>query len=320
MQSKKGNYEKVLLSIMAVAALAVSGYLIWNSMNFADQLVIKQVTPKKDLGEIPLKDVQEATTRLKSVFNWVSPERVNKAVPLNKSILLVLKGDELFDLMVENPVFRPPMTNSYLVKNGLPNILSPNVGDLDPDGDGFSNLEEFEGKTNPKDAKDHPDFTKKLFLKQRITNDYILKLNSSTLPVQVQRLKPGKPVSVFVTPPQEFGFDKGVTRFQAESFTPKTVPDPRVGERDASELVVLDNATKEKFTLIKGEEKNLAEFEAVFVYLLGEVTEFQVKKGENFQIPGVGRTYKLVDIQEDSAVISTVDGDKLGPPMPIKRQ
>ena len=52
-------------------------------------------------------------------------------------------------------------------KDGLPNDwelqygFNPNDGKdatADPDGDGFTNLEEFEAKTDPKDKKSHPDY------------------------------------------------------------------------------------------------------------------------------------------------------------------
>ena len=164
MNQRKGNYEKKLLVAMALLAMLVAGLLIWQSRGLPDTLVIKPGNPKDELGEIPVAKVEEAIKRLSTVFDWKAPERNGKPVPLNKSILMVVKGDELFDLFVPNPQLRPPMTNEFLVDNNLPDILHANVGDLDPDNDGFSNEEEFLAGTTPMDDASRPHSTNKLFL------------------------------------------------------------------------------------------------------------------------------------------------------------
>lgn len=308
MQNRNGNYEKVLLGIAAVIALGVAGYLVWSSQSFSERLVRRTGNSKNDPGQPPTAQVNATIKRLSEKVTWISPVIKGKPVPLNKSVLLVKKGDQLFDLQLPDPQFRPPMTNEYLVKNDLPNILSPNVGDLDADGDGYSNLEEFEKKTNPRDPKDHPPFTDKLVLKRRITFDYIIKLNSSSPPFQVQRLAPEPKKSVFVSPGDEFGFDRGVVRFKAGNFEAKKTEDPTVGEKDVSELTVTDKSSNKEFKLVRGVETNLAEYEAEFEFLLGERPTRTVKKGDTFQIPGIGTTYRLLEIEEASAVIQPVDG------------
>jgi len=308
MQNRNGNYEKVLLGIAAAIALGVAGYLVWTSQSFNERLVRRTGTSRNDPGQPPTEIVNATIKRLTEKITWISPIIKGKPVPLNKSVLLVKKDDQLFDLQLEEPQLRPPMTNEYLVKNDLPDILSPNVGDLDADSDGFSNLEEFQKQTNPRDEKSHPPFTDKLVLKRRITFDYILKLNSSSPPYQVQRLAPEPKKSVFVSPGDEFGFDKGVIRFKAGTFESKTAEDPRVGQKDVSELTMSDKSTNKEFKLIRGEETNLAEYEAEFEFLLGERPTRTVKKGDTFQIPGIGESFRLLEIEENSAVIQPVDG------------
>jgi hypothetical protein len=307
MNQRKGNFEKKLVVAMALLAIIVAGLLIWQSNGLPDTLVLKQVTPKNELGEIPVAKAEEAITRLSTVFDWKAPFLAGKSVPLNKSILLVVKDDQLFDLFVPNPALRVPMTNEFLVSNDLPDILHANVGELDPDEDGFTNEEEFMAKTNPKDAASKPTATNKLYLKERITNDYIVHLKSSTMPVQVQRIAPEPKKSVFVTPGKEFGFDAGAVRFKAMTFEKKVVPDPKTGEKDVSELKVLDTATNKEVVLIRGQDLNLAEYEAKFEYLLDGVKEFTVKKGERFQLPGTGDTYLVLDVLETEASIAKLD-------------
>lgn len=318
MNQRKGSYEKKLLVLMALLALATSGFLIWKSKGLPDTLVQKRVTANDELGEIPIAKAEEATQRLGAVFNWAAPIRNEKPVPLNKSILMVVKGGQLFDLAVANPVLRPPMTNEFLVSNNLPDILYANVGELDADDDGFTNEEEFVAKTNPRDPNSRPPLTDKLFLKERITNDYILLLRTSTMPVQVQRMAPAPNRSVFVEIDKDFGFDPGVVRFKGLAFERKVVPDASTGEKDVSELKILDNATQKELILVRGQPNNLAEYEAKFEYRLKNRTEFTVKKGERFQLPGTGDTYMVLDIAETEVTISKIETDgSQGPP--IKR-
>jgi hypothetical protein len=197
------------------------------------------------------------------------------------------------------------------------------VGALDADSDGFSNEEEFSAspQTDPKDAQAHPPVTQKLYLKERITHDYKIKLNSSAPPYQVQRTAPDPKVSKFVSPGDEFGFDKGAVRFKAISFEQKVTKNPTTSlEKDVSELKCLDTATKKEFVLVRGAETNLAEYEAEFEFRIGAPEVRKVKEGETFQIPGIGVTFKVLSIEENQAVIVPVDGEKLtGEPITVKK-
>ncbi len=322
MQNSKGSYEKTALLIAGLIAIGTAGYLIWDSQSFPERLQTRAVKASNELNPPPFEKVNNTIARLTQKITWTAPTRVNKPIPLNKSVLLVLKGDQLFDLFVETPVYREPMTNAFLVKYDLPDLLSPNVGALDADQDGFSNEEEFLKNTNPRDPNDRPPVTDKLFLKQRITHDYILKLNSSASPFQIQRIAPEPKASKFANLGEEFGFERGVVRFKLESFEQKIVPDPKTGEKDVSELTMTDLATDKKFVLVRGVDHNLAEYEAELEFRLGPppYSPRQVKKDDTFQIPGFGVTYKLLEIEEDGATIAPVKADgSLDTPITIKR-
>jgi hypothetical protein len=324
---KKSNFEKTLLTLMALVALGVSGYLVYLSQGFSESLSERVVASRKEMGEVPLTSVQEATKLLGQVFNWASPTKNGKPVPLNKSILVILKGDSLVDLYVPEPKLRDPITNEFLVKNTIPDFLSPNVGDLDPDDDGFTNLEEFKRGTNPKDAKEHPPFTDHLFLKERTADDYILKLNSSQDPYQVILTAPRRD-SAYIQPPfpKNFGFKDPITRqinerFEAKGFAKKDIPDPVLGTKDASEMTILDRSTNSTIVLVKGVEKNLADYYAVFEFRHKEVKEVKCKKGADFYIPGVPTKFKLVEIEEANALIESTKPDgSPGEKLPITKR
>lgn len=221
MQNSQGSYEKVILTISAILAIGVSVYLVFESQGFEESLVLAQASSRNDLNPPDKESVLAATATIKKKYSWVSPVKQGKAVPLNKSVLLVMKDGDLFDLLLQDKMFRPPMTNVFLTgdltksppESQLPNLYSPNVGDLDADEDGFSNLEEFNAKTDPRDATKMPPFTNKLVLRKRISYDYILMLKGgSDGTFQIQRLVPTKG-NVFKPLNEEFGFDKGVNRW-----------------------------------------------------------------------------------------------------------
>lgn len=306
MANKEAKYDKVLLTLASLAALGVSGSLYFLKSGFSATLAIPPVAHKSDFGVIPQEEVAAALKRLQQPSEWISPVHDNKPVPLNKSVTVLSKGSELFDLYKATPQLRPPMTNEYLLKNDL-EYVSPNVGDLDPDGDGFTNLEEFTKATNPKDPKSHPPVTDHLYFAKRVQNDYILVLQSSGMPLQVKRNAPLPASSQFVSAiPSDFGYEKGATaqRFTAEKFENKVVEG-----KDLSELTVLDKATNEKVVLVYKVPTNLAEYQVELEFRDKTVTTYTVKKGENFRLGGVAATFKVLDIQEDKATITQLKED-----------
>ncbi|RBP45339.1 hypothetical protein DES53_103337 [Roseimicrobium gellanilyticum] len=325
MQKKQSNYERVILGLMAVLALAASGWFIYQALGFANTLEPKPFTKKNERDLPPIEKVDLA---IKNIVTppapWVAPERANKRVPLNKSVLLVLKDEQLFDLALPEPKLRDPMTNEYLVKYELQYLL-PNVASLDPDSDGFTNLEEFtaQPQTNPKDPKSMPPVTDKLFLVERISNDYKITLRSSSAPFQVATPNEAKRRNWFVDPDakdslgnpdakaRSFGGSTG-ERFLATKFEKKSVPDPRLGELDVSELTIKELVTDKPFVLIMKQELNLAVYEAKMEFRLRApaVPLPPVKEGDQFRIPGFeATTYKVLKINEDSVNIAPVGAD-----------
>ncbi|OYW77186.1 MAG: hypothetical protein B7Z37_05415 [Verrucomicrobia bacterium 12-59-8] len=317
MQNRQGNYEKTILIISSLIAIGVAVFLILESQGLEESLALQMASSRNDLNSPDTQKVVEATDTLKKKYSWLSPVRNGKAAPLNKSVLLVMNGGKLFDLLLPQPQLRAPMTNVFLTgdqtksppEKQLPNIFSPNVGQLDADADGFSNLEEFEAKTDPRDATSMPSFTNKLVMRRRISHDYILQLKGgSDGTFQIQRLVPTKG-SVFKPVNEEFGFDRGTIRFKILS-SRKDVVQTKFGPKDAYILKMYDLSTKKEFELEEGKEVNLADYEAEF--------EFQwkkrqiipgVKEGGTFQLPGLGITYYIHKLEENKAIISLLGAD-----------
>ncbi|MBL9179123.1 MAG: hypothetical protein JNM65_13760 [Verrucomicrobiaceae bacterium] len=319
MQNSQGNYEKVILTISALLAIGVAAWLVLESQGFEESLALAQPAPQSGMNPPDKARVVEAREIISKKYSWTSPARNGKAVPLNKSVLLVMKENQLFDLLLPEPKFREPMTNVFLTgdltknppESQLPGLFSPNVGDLDADEDGFSNLEEFNAKTNPRDAASLPPVTNKLFLRQRISHDYIMKLVSGDgATFQIQRLKPEPKASKFVAMNEEFGFEKGVVRFKLLSSKKETIQHPTLGPMEAAILKVLDLSTKKEFELVQGKEINLAEYEAELEFRWKRRQIIPgVKEGKTFQLPGLGVSYHILKLEETKAVIAPLGKD-----------
>jgi len=318
MQNRQGNYEKTILVISALIAIGVAVFLIFESQGFEESIALPQAAPRNDFNAPDKQKVADAIETFKKKYLWVSPVRNGKGAPLNKSVLLVMKEGKLFDLLLPEPKLREPMTNVFLVgdptknppETQLPNIFSPNVGALDADADGFSNLEEFNAKTDPRDASSMPPFTDKLSLGKRISHDYIILLKGgSDGTYQVQRLVPSK-ASVFKPINEEFGFDKGTLRFKIISSRQETRDNPTLGPQQIYILKVYDSSTKKEFEMEQGKEVNLAEYEAEFLFNYKKRHVIPgIKEGGTFQLPGLGKSYYIHKLEENKATISPLGSD-----------
>lgn len=317
MQNRQGNYEKTILIISSLLAIGVAVFLILESQGFEESLILPQGFSKNDLNAPASQKVVDATETMKKKYSWLSPVRNGKAVPLNKSVLLVMKGGNLYDLLLPEPMLRPPMPNIFLTgdqtKNPpeaqLPHIFSPNVGQLDADKDGFSNLEEFNAKTDPRDAGSMPPYTDKLFLIKRISHDYILLLKGgSDGTFQIQRLVPTR-ASVFKPMNEEFGFDKNTLRFKILSNRKETA-ETKFGPKEIYILKVLDMSTQKEFEMVEGKEVNLADYEAEFEFRWKKRQVIPgVKEGGTFQLPGLGKSYYILKLEENKALIAPLGAD-----------
>jgi len=312
MQKKSSNYERIILTLVALIAIGAAGWLIYMKIGFADTLKSAAVPPKSGTEQPPMAKVDEAIKRAIDVPKpWIAPIRNNKAV------LLAIKGEEVIDMYLENPLMREPMSNAYLRENDL-DWQYPNVGEFDPDSDGFTNLEEFTKHTKPKDAASHPPVTDKLFMVERLSKDYRIILKNSSGQVSVpdeSGVGPSKKnyflsLDKVGTEPAEF-FGGSGDRFKVLKYEIKRIPDPRLGERDVSELTVEEIVTKRKIVLVMGQDTNLAEYSAKFEFRLKQVIGLApVAKEGTFRIPGYeDTTYKVMDIQEDKAVIAPLKAD-----------
>ena len=313
------NYDKLILLLIGIATVAVSAILINSSLGFSERFERAEIPRSSELTETGLERVEEAERLIEEPFVWRSPQIGGRPIRLNTSITIVERADEasggnvIVDMeSPDAPALRPPMTNQWLLEHGL-DFLRSDIGDLDTDGDGFTNLEEFKAGTDPRDPASHPPFTDKLFVSERVAHPYVMVYQAGTPPtVQIRRVEPNT-TSQFLDIGATFFRDDN--RYVLRGFEAKQDPDAQPGQRDVSEVEIEDSARGETFTLVRGRQVDRGDASAVFTYTLKGEQEIRVREGQEFQLPNdPSITYKLIDINQSRALISPLDaaGDPSG--------
>ena len=205
----------------------------------------------------------------------------------------------------------PPVPNDWFEKYGLP-IEDADVLDQDPDKDGFTNLDEWQGGTDPTQKDSHPDYTTKLHLvsaaeepfryifSSRIKDKFGINTIDQSEPTQF--LKVGDVI-------------RG-TDFKIVKFTEKRARNQYGINEDVSELLLEHPQSQAQVTLVKGKVATSPQSVASFVYTWGERSEFEVRKDEEFSLKPMEKIkYKLVEVQPAKAVI--VNTEKPNVPIQI---
>ena len=292
----RAHYERVLL-ISAAVLLFLSSILIWrNAARFSSQLAVMPPAPSlKSVSPLATaQELQAAAEKLHRPPQWTFGGRSGLFVPEKHFI-----GANGLPATLQTTEVHPPVPNEWLEQFGLP-IADADVLEQDPDNDGFSNLEEWQGHTNPTDRNSHPEYYTKLKLKSAVEEPFRLVfsswvgdtygINTIDLKQPTQFLRVGDSI-------------KG-TRFKIVKFLKKYEPNKYGTNVDVSELTLEQVETKEQLTLIKEKVAMSPESVATFVYTWGGRQEFQVRKDQEFSLkPQVQIKYKLVDVDPAKAVI-----------------
>lgn len=158
------NYEKAALGAAAAIALGLA-YAGWSKTGSVETNF--NVKPRGDgSNDTAVKDgdlVATANSSFKINREWKKGEDNGRPVDLFTGVPLFVNKNSPntpVDLIEDDPV-HPPIPNQWWIDNRI----DPGFGDSpqrDADGDGFSNLEEFNAKTDPNDKRDYPSLIEKL--------------------------------------------------------------------------------------------------------------------------------------------------------------
>jgi hypothetical protein len=290
------HYERAVL-IVAALILFLSAVSIWRrAAGFSENFPVMPPAPAIKSAPPPGKaaELQRAAEKLHQPPQWTFAGTSGLFVPSPYFI-----GPNGLPAAVRTTMLHPPVPNEWLQQFGLP-IQDADVLEQDPDGDGFTNLDEWAGHTNPTDAKSHPEYLTKLKLKSFTQEPFRLVFSSwvgDTFAINTIDLK---------QPTQFLKVGDAVpgTQFKVVKFDEKSQPNQYGTDLDVSELTLQHQETGEQLKLVKEQVAISPESVATFVYSWGGRREFEVRKDQEFSLkPQEEIRYKLVDVQPTKAVI-----------------
>lgn len=188
------------------------------------------------------------------------------------------------------------------------------LADDDADGDGFSNLEEFQARTSPRAADEHPDYATRMRLKEFRAKPFPLVFTSATkMPDGRYRcffnIKGGD-MTLQATENQPITINGKPSGFELTTYTNRLEqrPNPALGGRlsnvNVSEATLRRIADGKLFILRINDPSSATEQQIVLTLtLMGKTTEHSVPANGTLSIRGV--VYKVyVDGQPPSVVLS----------------
>lgn len=171
------NYEKAALGAAILAAIGLL-YAGWNKLSSVEQELNSK--PSGSRIDDPSVKNGDAVATAKSSFQvkreWPKGDDAGRPVDLFTGVaLFVNKNDQQKPVdLIKGADVHPPIPNSWWIESRI----DPGYGDSsqrDEDGDGFSNLEEFNAKTDPNNASEYPALITKLCFVGEETLQWLLR-------------------------------------------------------------------------------------------------------------------------------------------------
>jgi hypothetical protein len=326
----KQNYDQFILGLVALLLCALSGYLIWNAVNFQQIFAGINTEPfhNKSVPPVDASAIQAAEEAIKNPATWnLTPTEGSLFI----SIPYIVAADgTLVDPRTSPTPLHPPVPNRWLIDNKL-DILDNNILNEDPDGTGFSVLDDWKNvkgdgsdSINPQDKTQHPPYWTKLRLLQYIKVPFQIRFEAydgdvskpNEIEFQINTLNFNQPTEFL-----KLGDTiAGPKPFKLMKFEHKTVMNPTTqSEDDVSELTIQNTANGDVVVLVLNQTANSPDSYASFRYLWNN-TDFQVKLGQPFALlPESSATnnirYKLIDISDTQALIQTPAGQQVKVPL-----
>ncbi len=317
MEGLKQHYDRVVLIAAALITIAVSALIAVKSFAFGDRF--KETSTKKgeDFGLTDPAAVKQASSSFDAIASWKVPEmngQQGKELKLFRSVTIVEKDGKVYDLLDpgEEPL-REGMSNKFLVDYSL-DFKRDDVGEMDPDGDGFTNREEAEGGTSPRDPKAHPPLAKHLYVAEVVLDPYTLEFTSMAGgTVTVRKTTAERKKSMFGNLNTPFEDNKGDGgRFTPTKYTEKKTKNELGGDVDVSVLELTDAKNPGKvIELTYRVPFEMPIKHAIFGYRHEGFDSWRkdVKEGDTFQLPNdPATTFKLESVEAGGGARITQSG------------
>ena len=331
------NFEKVLLGVGGVCAI---GFAALGFMKLSAVETDFAVTPATSGGDDVA--IPEAPATAKAVSSLTSNRQIEAAEAAGDRKVDLFTGIPLFvdknnltdpvDPIGGSRVVHPPIPNQWWIETGA-NMTYADSPQRDDDGDGFSNLEEWEGKSHPVDAKSIPPLINKLaYLKDESIKWYVefgLESDGKWAPKLLGQMPDKKPftnrvsAASMLAPGDTFFVDKQPVqnRFkfigivQKEVTSPKTNLTQNVNVAEYEDLKPNKKGTKyeSQYGLPDAEIDSHAYFDRTAVLdlqAIGEAgKEFKVEEGTTFALPpgAAEKNYLLKKVTPEGIEVEYTD-------------
>ncbi len=291
------NYDRAAVLAAALFLILCALFIFLSSSGFSEKFSALQNVPppqnKIPAGKAP--EIVEGMEKLKVPSQWTASGRSGLFVP-EKHFL----GADGQPATLQNTLLHPPVPNEWLEEFGLP-ITDADVLIQDADGDGFTNLDEWEGHTNPVEKKSHPPYPFKLKLRSFAQEAFPLIFSSSVSEsYAINNVDASRPTQFL-----HIGEIVAGTKYKLTGYTEKFDTDRYGTTIDVSELTLEQVDTHDQVTLVKEKRATSPESVANFLYTWNGAEEtFSVKKDQEFTLKPLEEIkYKLLDVQPGKAII-----------------
>ena len=249
---------------------------------------------QKQSSKAKAPEVEQAKQKLVAPAQWTFSGRSGLFVPEQHFINAAGQPATL-----QNTQLHPPVPNEWLEESGLP-ITEGDVLAQDPDGDGFSNLDEWEAHTNPIDKNSHADYITKLKMISLAQEPFRFIFSSWVGDTYaINTIDHRQPTQFLRISETIHG-----TLFKLVKFKEKNEKSKFGTDVDVSELTLENTENKDQLTLTKGKTTTSPESVANFLYTWGGDQRFSAKKGQEFSLkPQTEIKYKLIDVQPNKAIL-----------------
>ncbi len=296
----KTNYERAALLAAALFLLLCALFIFLRSGSFSDRFSSLQhaAAPNNQIPEGRAPELAEVIHKLQSPPQWIFSSRSGLFVPEKHFI-----GANGEPATLQSTLLHPPVPNEWLEEFSLP-ITDGDVLTQDADGDGFTNLDEWTGHTNPTEKESHPAYTTMLKLKSFAQEQFPLVFSSSVGDTYAINNTDPKIPTQFL----KVGDLVAGTKFKIAAYTEKFDQDQYGTRLDVSELTLEQVDTHDKVTLVKEKTATSPESVATFLYTWNGLNQvFTVKKDREFTLKPLEEIkYKLLDVQPDKATIINI--------------
>jgi hypothetical protein len=291
----KAHYDLVVVIAAAVFLFISAVCIWWGAIQFGNRLVTQQPPRPKTASPPPVAvELDRTAEQLLQPGQWKASTRSGLFVPEKHFI-----GADGLPATLENTQVHAPVPNDWFEKYGLP-IEDADALDQDPDKDGFTNFDEWQGGTDPTHKESHSDYTTKLHLVSATEEPFRYVFSS--------RMKDKFGINTIdQSEPTQFLKVGDVIRgtdFKIVKFTEKRARSRYGVNEDVSELLLEHPESHAQVTLLKGKVATSPQSVATFVYTWGGRREFEVRKDQEFSLKPLEEIkYKLIDVQAAKAVI-----------------